>query len=443
MGYAEKRGDYWRGRYKIAPASTPRSSRRERGDDAVPHRSATRSRPRTTRRRRSARMPGADPSAGRITFGEYANHWYARAGPGRVHDAELPAAHRGALLPAFETWRSRDIDASDVALWEKRERAAGYAATSMQTWRATLHLILADAVEDGLRDVNPAAGGAGGASGPAVRGTAGREDDHHRARHPADRRAGGAAVRPRRRVRGGGDHGLHRACAGVSWSAWRRAYVRPAAVRVEWQLYELDTGEFHRCPPKDDSRRTVDVPDWLAGLLAEHVARHQPEPCACHGCGTSSAATAPPTARPAGPGRSWSTSPGAPECRPARCRHVLNRPGVGGGGDPRAGVERRSPNSGTSAAAPAGGAGRALAAQRLRDLAVPAGRHGLVPEEGTAAGPAGAGAGRAVARRAGPGPQRRRPGRRVLVADRAGPDAARAAAHVQDADGGAGHPRRS
>jgi hypothetical protein len=32
-------------------------------------------------------------------------------------------------------------------------------------------------------------------------------------------------------------------------------YVRPDAVRVEWQLYELDTGELYRCPPKDDSYR--------------------------------------------------------------------------------------------------------------------------------------------------------------------------------------------
>jgi hypothetical protein len=50
-----------------------------------------------------------------------------------------------------------DILASDVAAWEKRERAAGYAESSIRTWRGTLHLILADAVEEGLRDSNPAA----------------------------------------------------------------------------------------------------------------------------------------------------------------------------------------------------------------------------------------------------------------------------------------------
>jgi hypothetical protein len=48
-------------------------------------------------------------------------------------------------------------------------------------------------------------------------------------------------------------------------------YVRSSALRVEWQLYELDTGEFRRCLPKDGSRRTVSVPDWLAAVLADHL----------------------------------------------------------------------------------------------------------------------------------------------------------------------------
>jgi integrase len=60
-------------------------------------------------------------------------------------------------------------------------------------------------------------------------------------------------------------------------------YVRPTALRVEWQLYELDSGELHRGPPKDESRRTVDVPDWLSGLISAHIGRTQPAACACHG----------------------------------------------------------------------------------------------------------------------------------------------------------------
>lgn len=60
-------------------------------------------------------------------------------------------------------------------------------------------------------------------------------------------------------------------------------FVRPHVIRVERQLYELDNGEFVRCPPKDDSYRTVDTPPWLGTLVREHMARVQLRPCSCHG----------------------------------------------------------------------------------------------------------------------------------------------------------------
>lgn len=60
-------------------------------------------------------------------------------------------------------------------------------------------------------------------------------------------------------------------------------FLRAGGVRVEWQLYELDTGELVRCPPKDDSYRTIDLPGWLADLVLDHVRRTGPQPCPCHG----------------------------------------------------------------------------------------------------------------------------------------------------------------
>jgi hypothetical protein len=73
---------------------------------------------------------------------------------------------------------------------------------------------------------------------------------------------------------------------GIRWGellGLETQFIRPGSLRVEWQLYELDGGEFHRCPPKDDSYRTIDTPDFLSGLLSRHVAGKRPEPCACHG----------------------------------------------------------------------------------------------------------------------------------------------------------------
>jgi hypothetical protein len=48
-------------------------------------------------------------------------------------------------------------------------------------------------------------------------------------------------------------------------------------------FYELDTGELYRCPPKDDSYRTVYVPGWLGSLLTEQAGHSPADPCACHG----------------------------------------------------------------------------------------------------------------------------------------------------------------
>ncbi|GGU00666.1 hypothetical protein GCM10010289_21730 [Streptomyces violascens] len=37
--------------------------------------------------------------------------------------------------------------------------------------------------------------------------------------------------------------------------------VQRVMFRIEWQLCELDTGGLVRCPPKDDSYRTIDSTD--------------------------------------------------------------------------------------------------------------------------------------------------------------------------------------
>ncbi|MFF7972628.1 hypothetical protein [Streptomyces sp. NPDC007905] len=60
-------------------------------------------------------------------------------------------------------------------------------------------------------------------------------------------------------------------------------FARPGAILAEHQLYELDSGELVRRPPKDDSYRTIDAMDWLSALVADHIARTKPPPCPCHG----------------------------------------------------------------------------------------------------------------------------------------------------------------
>ncbi len=77
--------------------------------------------------------------------------------------------------------------------------------------------------------------------------------------------------------------GIVKGYTGMRWGeivGLEPEFVRPKSIRVEWQLYELDTGELHRCPPKDDSYRDIDTPDFLASLLASHIARTRSKPCA-------------------------------------------------------------------------------------------------------------------------------------------------------------------
>jgi hypothetical protein len=109
--------------------------------------------------------------------------------------------------------------------------------------------------------------------------------------------------------------GIIKGYTGMRWGeivGLETEFVRPKSLRVEGQLYELDTGELHRCPPKDDSYRDIDTPDFLASLLAGHIARTRPKPCECHGL-----VTEPPTGLRAARGRSWSTWLAALASRPA------------------------------------------------------------------------------------------------------------------------------
>ena len=118
-------------------------------------------------------------------------------------------------------------------------------------------------------------------------------------------------------------------CTGMRWGeivGLETEFVRPKSVRVEWQLYELDTGELHRCAPKDDSYRDIDIPGFLATLLARHIARTKTMPCECHGLtyvfrghGTANGAASRPGAKLVDVARRADVSAGT-------VSNVLNRP---------------------------------------------------------------------------------------------------------------------
>lgn len=282
MGYAEKRAGYYRGRYKIAPGKygtvadatgatikfrTKRDAEKAANDE-------------------EAKVTGGtwrDPSAGRITFGEYANRWYAAQDLAASTMQNYRRHIEEHLLPEFEDMSLAEILRPEVDAWEKKEKEAGYAASSIKTWRGTLHLILEDAVDEGLITANPA----------TKRRGRGKRAGRSRARGPekvVTTPLGALLIAERAALLSGRDDEFV-ACilkpyTGARWGeivGLETEFVRPGLVRIEWQLYELDTGELVRCPPKDDSYRNVDVPAWLSKLVSDHIARTAPTPCACHG----------------------------------------------------------------------------------------------------------------------------------------------------------------
>jgi integrase len=218
-----------------------------------------------------------------MTFDQYVNVWYERQDLAASTMQNYRRHIEEHLLPAFGSKVVADISEADVTAWEKRERTVGYAASSIRTWRATLHLILADSVDDGLRETNPASRRRG-------RGKRARRARHRGPEKVVTTALGIVLIAERAALLSGrDDEFVATALLGFSGMRWgelvglETRYVRPSGIRVEWQLYELDTGELHRCPPKDDSHRTIDSPEWLARLVADHVARSRPKPCSCHG----------------------------------------------------------------------------------------------------------------------------------------------------------------
>jgi integrase len=282
MGYAEKRGTYWRGRYK----------RPDGGYGTVKDEIGATKRFRSKRdaeqaaNDEEARVRGGkwrDPTAGRITFSDYVNRWYAAQdlAPSTMQVYRHHIEEH--LLPYFGNMAVADILPSDIAAWEKQQRAARYAESSIEGRRKVLHLILADAVDEGLRESNPATRrrGRGRRTGRSWK----------RAPEKAVTTPLGVLLLAERAalLSGRDDEFVAIVTMGYTGMRWGELvglevpYVRPASVRVEWQLYELDNGNLVRCPPKDESRRPVDVPEWLAVLLSDHVGRTQPKPCTCHG----------------------------------------------------------------------------------------------------------------------------------------------------------------
>lgn len=285
MGFAENAGSYWRGRYWTS------AGRKETVRDEITgkpiHFDTKRDAKRAADRAEADDAKQATTARAAIdfqmTFGTYVRSWYARQDLAQSTMQNYRRHIENHLLPAFEDSVFRAMVNEDVIAWEKSERNAGYAEASIKTWHGTMHLICADAESEGVIVSNPA----------ARRRGRGRRAGKGRNRGPekviTDTLNLILIAERASLLSGRDDEFVAIATKGMTGMRWgeliglETAYVRPREIRLEWQLYELDTGEFVRCPPKDDSYRTVDTPDFLDTLIREHIEGTNPKPCACHG----------------------------------------------------------------------------------------------------------------------------------------------------------------
>jgi len=118
---------------------------------------------------------------------------------------------------------------------------------------------------------------------------------------------------------------------GMRWGetiGLEREFCQPALINVEWQLREVN-GHFYRLPPKDDSYRSVnwepripvDLPPFLAGLLAAQAAAVSADRCQC-------------VATHGGSGRYLFTGPDGGHYRRSNCARRIFRPACDGRHEP-------------------------------------------------------------------------------------------------------------
>ena len=282
MGYVENLGKYWRGRYKVAPGKYA-TVRDQAGNITKFANKRDAKQAADLAEAAAARRGARPPTDRRTTFGEYVRAWYARQDLAASTMQNYRRHIENHLLPAFDEIPLVSLSSDDVDLWEKKERAAEYAASSIKTWRGTLHLILSDAVAEDRMPANPA----------TKRRGRGRRAGRSRNRGPEKvftDTLGLLLIAERAALLSGRDDEfvalITKGMTGMRFGelvGLETEFVRRGSIRIEWQLYELDTGKLIRVPPKDDSYRTIDVPDFLSDLLSAHLAATKPKPCTCHG----------------------------------------------------------------------------------------------------------------------------------------------------------------
>ena len=285
MAYAEKRGKGsapWRVKYKVPGGEASQSGFETK--QAALH---------WGRDQEASVRAGTwtDPTAGEITVTEWIDRWKA------VQDVGLSTTdNREYLIRRFiwPYWGARQLSSltgEEIAVWENGlPAAAGVSRRTARDARSLLHTILGDAAaaRPALILFNPAVR-------PRNRGRrTGRRLDRSPQRVWATPLEILLAAERAALLASRDDEFtmlVTIAYTGMRWGetiGLERDLLLPTLINVEWQLREI-RGRFFRLPPKDDSYRStnweplvpVDIPAFLAELLATQADKHARQRCAC------------------------------------------------------------------------------------------------------------------------------------------------------------------
>ncbi len=232
-----------------------------------------------------------DPGAGEITVSEWIDRWKAMHDVGPSTMANREYRIRRFILPYWGKRTLNSLTGEEIAVWERKLPAAeAVSRSTAKDARCLLHTILGDAAaaRPPLIPFNPAVR-------PRNRGRrTGRNLDRSPQRAWATPLEVLLVAERAALLAGRDDEFTMLVTIGYTGMRWgetiglERDLLLPTLINVEWQLREV-SGRFHRLPPKDDSYRStnvepltpIDIPPFLAGLLAAQAGKHVRQRCTC------------------------------------------------------------------------------------------------------------------------------------------------------------------
>jgi len=235
----------------------------------------------------------SDPDAGRITVSEWIDRWLVMQDVGISTVETREYLIRRFIRPLWGASELGSLTTEDITNWENAIPArTGVSRRTARDARAVLCTILGDAAaaKPPLIPYNPAIR-------PRNRGRrTGRKLDRGPQRvwvTPLQ----ALLVAERAALLSGRDEDFTMVVT-IGYTGLRlgeiigleREYVQRDEIHVEWQLREIRSA-FHRLPPKDDSYRSpnwelclpVDLPPFLAELLARQIQAQPRQRCECVG----------------------------------------------------------------------------------------------------------------------------------------------------------------